>query len=90
MESDRSVYISTATTTVVVPSGPCTLKKVIITETAAGTISIYDNATGGTSNPIAVFKASVVENSYEFEVACANGLQVVTAGASKVTIVYSR
>ena len=89
MDSDRYVYISTATTTNVLV-GPGTLKKVIITETAAGTISIYDNAAGGTSNPIAVFKASVVENSYEFEVACANGIQVVTAGASKLTLVYSR
>ena len=89
MDSNAKRYISTATTTTVF-NGPGTLEKIIITEAAAGTITIYDEATGGTTDIIAVFKASTVENSYEFEVACAKGLQIVTAAASKITVVYNR
>lgn len=86
---DAYRYISTATTTDVF-TGQGTLKKIILTETAAGTITIYDEATGGTSNIVAVLKASIVEGEYEFDVALARGLQIVTAGASKLTAVYNR
>lgn len=86
---DAYRYISTATTTDVF-TGQGTLKKIILTETAAGTITIYDEATGGTSNIVAVLKASIVEGEYEFDVALARGLQIVTSGASKLTAVYNR
>lgn len=86
---DAYRYISTATTTDVF-TGQGTLKKIILTETAAGTITIYDEATGGTSNIVAVLKASIVEGEYEFDVALARGLQIVTAGANKLTAVYNR
>lgn len=86
---DAYRYISTATTTDVF-SGPGRLKKIILTETAAGTITIYDEATGGTTSIVGLLKASIVEGEYEFNVALGKGLQIVTGGASKLTVVYSR
>jgi hypothetical protein len=86
---DAYRYISTATTTNIFV-GPGTLKKIILGETAAGTITIYDEVAGGTTQIVAVLKASVVEGEYEFDVAVGKGLQIVTAGASKLTVVYNR
>jgi hypothetical protein len=71
-------------------SGQGRLKKIILTETAAGTITIYDEATGGTTSIVGLLKASIVEGEYEFNVALSKGLQIVFAAASKATVVYSR
>lgn len=86
---DAYRYISTATTTNVFV-GPGTLKKIIVGETAAGAITIYDEAAGGTTTVVGVLKASITEGEYDFSVAVGKGLQVVTAAASKVTVVYNR
>jgi hypothetical protein len=86
MDTKNSTYISTATTTVV-KSGRGTLGKIIITETAAGAITVYDN-TAASGTTLAVFKASVVEGSYEFNIRFLTGLTVVTAGASKLTVTW--
>lgn len=86
---DAYVYIATNTTTnVFVGSGR--LKKIIVGETSAGAITIYDEVAGGTTTIVGVLKASVAEGEYEFNVALGKGLQIVTAGASKITVVYSR
>jgi len=81
-------YIATNTTTNV-DVGQGQLVRIVLTETAAGAITIYDEEAGGTTNIIAVLKASVVEGTYEFGVNYSQGIQVVTAGASKLTVVYS-
>lgn len=81
-------YIATTTTTNV-DVGQGQLVRIVLTETAAGAITIYDEEAGGTTNIIAVLKASVVEGTYEFGVNYSQGIQVVTAGASKLTVVYS-
>lgn len=90
----KSTYISTATTTDVSGNGttPFTgvLVRVIITETAAGAITIYDAVSGATTTTVAVFKASIAEGSYEIGRQISAGIQVVTAGASKVTVVYGK
>jgi len=89
---DAYKYIATATTTDVF-SGPGTLKAIILTETAAGAITVYDEETGGTTNIAALLKASIVEGVYEFGdkgISLSQGLQIVTAGASKLTVVYNR
>jgi hypothetical protein len=75
-------YISTATTTAV-KATPGVLKRIILTETAAGTITINDGATA-----IGVMKASIVEGTYEFNVPFRTSLSIVTAAASKLTVVY--
>lgn len=79
-------YISTATTTQV-KTGAGVLKAIVIGETAAGAISIIDNTAGSTAN-IGVLKASIVEGTYTFDVAFSAGLRIITAGASKITVVY--
>ena len=80
-------YIDTATTTQV-DSGQGQLIRIVLGETAAGAISIIDNTTGSTVN-LATLKASVVEGVYEFNIQYKTGLRIITAGASKLTVVYS-
>lgn len=81
-----SQYISTATTTTV-KSGHGVLHSISITETAAATITVYDN-TAGSGTVLAVFKASVAEQTFVLDVAFNTGLTIVTAGASKLTVAY--
>lgn len=80
-----ATYISTATTTLVA-TGRGTIKRIILGETAAGAITVYDN-TAASGTIIAVLKASIVEQVFEFGVDFATGCTVVTAGASKLTVV---
>lgn len=87
MSGSAPTYISTQTTTQV-KIGAGQLDKITIGETAAGAITIYDNtSTAGT--PIAVLKASIPEGTYEFGIKFKNGLRIVTAGASKLTVMIS-
>jgi len=85
-ERFANAYISTATTTVV-KTGGGVLHAITLGETAAGSITIYDN-TAGSGTIIAVLKASIVEQTFIFDVAFATGLTVVTAGASKLNVSY--
>lgn len=82
-------YISTATTTVVDAAGQGQLVRIVLGETAAGAITIYDAISGATTTTIGVLKASIVEGTYEFGIQYKAGLQILTGGASKVTVVYS-
>jgi hypothetical protein len=79
-------YISTATTTTV-KSGAGVLHTIVLTETAAGTITIYDN-TAASGTVIGLLKASIVEGTYTFDRAFTTGLTIVTAAASKLTATY--
>lgn len=81
-------YISSATTTQVF-TGPGVLKSIILGETAVGSIKIIDGISGSTTN-LAELKASIVEGEYEFNVSVSAGLRIITAGASKLTVVYNR
>lgn len=80
-------YISTATTTQV-KTGAGVLKAIVVGTTAAGAIQIIDNTTGTTTN-LGELKASVAEGVYTFNVAFTTGLRIVTAAASKITVIYS-
>lgn len=82
----EKAYISSATTTQV-KTGAGVLHSIVVGETAAGAISIIDNTTGSTVN-IGQLKASIVEGTYVFDVAFSAGLRIITAGASKITVVY--
>ncbi len=84
----KSAYISTATTTQVA-TGLTRLIRITVGETAAGAIGIIDNTTGTTVN-VGELKASIAEGTYEFGVTLAVGLRIVTAGASKITVVYTQ
>ena len=83
----KPTYISSAATTRVTKA-PCVLERIIVGETAAGAISIYDD-TDSTADCIGVLKASVAEGPYEFGAKLKNGCSVVTAAASKITVVVS-
>jgi hypothetical protein len=83
----KYTYISTQTTTIVDAAGSGQLVRIILGETAAGAITIYNEAAGGTTNVIGVLKASIPEGTYEFGVNYSVGLQIVTAAASKLIVV---
>jgi hypothetical protein len=83
----KYAYIADAATTQV-DIGQGQLIRIIVGETAAGAISIIDNTTGSTVN-IGTLKASIVEGTYDFNVQYALGLRIITAGASKITVVYN-
>lgn len=80
----KPTYISTATTTTV-KTGAGTLGSIVVGETAAGAITVYDN-TAASGTIIAVLKASVVEGTYKFDASFTTGCTVVTAAASKITV----
>lgn len=80
MDSFQPTYIATATTTTI-GTGPMVLGTIVLSETAAGTITVKDGAT-----TIAVLKASIAEQTFHFNCAVPNGLSIVTAGASKLTV----
>lgn len=87
-DSGDPAYISTATTTLA-RAGRCVLKKLVVTETVASTITVYDSlAASGTI--VAVLKASIAEGSYDFDINLSIGCTIVTAGAGKVTAVLGR
>jgi hypothetical protein len=79
-------YISSATTTTV-KSGAGVLHAIVVGETAAGAITIYDN-TAASGTTIGVLKASIVEGTYVFDRVFSIGLTIVTAGASKIHVSY--
>lgn len=79
--------ITTGTTTTV-KSGVGILKSVTVNTTAAGAITIYDN-TAGSGTKIGTLKSSVVEGTYDYNVAFGTGLTIVTAAASDITVSYS-
>lgn len=87
MNDDYKVdYISTATTTQV-KTGAGFLKSIVVGETAAGAISIIDNTSGSTVN-LGELKASIAEGTYEFGCHFQSGLRIITAAASKISVIY--
>lgn len=90
-QESQYTYISSATSTQVA-TGPGTLYAIMLGETAAGAISIIDGTSGSTAN-IGTLKASIVEGSYFFGsggIRFSSGLRIVTAGASKLTVVWAQ
>ncbi len=85
---NRYAYANIATaTTTVVKSGSGFLHTLTVNTTAAGTITIYDS-TAASGNKIGTLKASVVEQTFTYDVALTTGLTIVTAGASDVSVSY--
>jgi hypothetical protein len=76
----KPTYISIATTTAV-STTPCVLRSIVIGETAAGAITIKDGET-----TIAVLKSSIAEGEYRFDAIIRESLSIVTAAASKLTV----
>ncbi len=81
----KPTFISGAATTQVF-NGAGVLKRIVVGETAAGAIKVYD-ATSGTTSQVLELKSSIPERTYEFDIHLKNGCRVVTAAASKITVV---
>lgn len=86
--SPRGLYnnISTATTTTV-KSGPGVLRTLTINTTVASAVTVYDSTTGSGAT-IATFPASAVVGTYHYNLRFKNGLTIVTAGNSNITVTY--
>ena len=76
-----------STVSTVVKTGAGMLHAIVINKSANGTITVYDN-TAGSGTKIATLKASVVENSYIYDLKFSNGLYVIPGAAVDVTYVY--
>ncbi len=61
-----------ANSTVTIQTNDCVLSKITINTTSAQALTVKD----GLGNTVATLKASVVENSYFYEVACPKGLTI--------------
>lgn len=86
-DDNLKTYIDTATTTQV-HTGPGRLHAIIVGTTAAGAIQVIDGTSGSTTN-LAELAASVSEGTFTFNCAFASGLRIITAAASKITVVYN-
>lgn len=84
----QRTYIDSAATTQVA-TGKCVLEAIVIGETAAGAISIIDGTSGTTAN-VGTLKASIAEGTYTFHATMSAGIRIVTAGASKITVLWSK
>jgi hypothetical protein len=76
-----------AAATTLVKTGAGELRAITINTTAAGTITVYDSLTA-TGNKIATIKASVSEQTLQFDVGFSIGLTIVTGAASDITVAY--
>ena len=83
----RPTNITTATTTVI-KTGPGVLVSIVLNETNAGAITVYDN-TAGSGTKIATIAAAAASGSIlGYLCQFTTGLTVVTAGADDITVVY--
>jgi len=87
MQTFDSRNIALAGTTVVKPDQGF-LHNLVVNTTAAGTITLYDNSEAS-GTKIATLKASVGEGTYSYDVKFVNGLTVVTAADSDITISFT-
>lgn len=79
-------YIGTNATTVL-KYGAGTLQRIINLDNA-GTIGIYDAPASGTGLAIGIIDAAKTLGELEFNAPFSSGLSIVTAGNSKVTVIY--
>ncbi len=82
-------YIASATTTQVF-SGRGTLKAITInTATAVGIITVIDGTSGTTGN-VAIIAAATPGQTLTYDISISQGLRIVTAGASDITVVWGK
>jgi len=82
----RALYIS-ASGTYTPKTSLGILHSVVVGETDAESILIYDTAIGF-SNLMVELKPSIIEGTYIFNLSFSNGLRIVTNGDSKITVLY--
>ena len=79
-------YIATATTTQV-KTGAGALKAIVVGTEAAGAIKIIDGTSGTTTN-LGELESGANPGTYEFNCQFTSGLRIVTAAATKITVIY--
>jgi hypothetical protein len=84
---NRKTRITTATTTVV-KNGTGILHRIVVAVAVASTITINESL-AGVSTVVAVLPASFPVGSYEFNMELAGKIEIVTAGASDLLIIWS-
>lgn len=91
---NRFAYLNiTTATTTVVRSGPGLLHAIIVNKAvASATVTIYDNtAASGTKIGTITFPATITgadQHPMTYNVSFANGLTIVTSGATDLTVSY--
>jgi hypothetical protein len=84
-------HIATATTTNGIKSGAGTLSRIVVnqTGTVASLISVFDNTTA-TGTTIAIIDGLTRTGNYDYELAFATGLSIITTGtaAPDITVVW--
>lgn len=86
-EFGRAQNITTATTTVV-KTGPAVLVSVVLNETNAGAITIYDNTAASGTVIATIALGATAGSTFGYLCQVTNGITVVTAGADDITVVY--
>lgn len=93
-DSYSSTFVGSAATTAITGTvgTNCKLIRIVVGETAAGAIKVYDAVSGGAlaSNQKVELKASIVEGDYDFGITMSQGIQVVSLAGSKFTVVWGR
>lgn len=82
----QKTYIASATTTQVF-TGTGVLKAIVV-NAPAGTIGIIDGTAGTTVNVGQIAATGV--GTYEYDITIANGLRIVTGGATDITVVWAK
>lgn len=65
-----------------------TLKNVTINTTSTGAITVVDGLSTGTQGTVAVLKASVAEQTFEYGNTMAFGIKIISQGSSDITVEY--
>jgi hypothetical protein len=80
--------ISTATTTTVKTGGGI-LHMITVNTTAASAITVYDSATGSGTKIATIAASPAIGSTFVYDVSFTNGLTIVTAGASDITVSFA-
>jgi len=88
MKDDYRFTYVTGTGSTTIKTGRGTLHAIIVGTTSAGKVEIFDGVDGGTFTQLGELKASIGEDSYQFDCTFANGLYITNIGGSKLTVVW--
>ncbi len=79
----------TGSTTTLVFSGKGTFHGIVVNATTGTAIGIFDGITTNVGT-IALMKSSIVENFYDFDAVCANGLFLTTGINGDYTVLWTK
>lgn len=77
-----------AAATTVVKAAPGILHRININNITFGTIALFDNASAGSGTLIGTITPTALNQTWVQDVVFANGLTIVTAAATDITVIY--